>query len=354
MISSSVGVTVPPRVAAIISRFEGPARSNQSNPAGSVDFYSALEAETQRQKAVFEVSPPTTHSGVLPGGMAYSTTPLSGRLYGSSGQANAVIKAASRHLGVPYQWGGNNAAEGFDCSGLVKHAFAEIGVEMPRWSRHQATQGTKVDSLDDARPGDLLAFGEPVNHVALYVGDGQMLHAPKTGDVVRIGPIDRPITAIRRIVDNPPLSQNSRVASGIMSVASRPWNPANDAEAGYIPLFVDAGHRWGVDPALLAAVASAESGFNALAQSPAGAQGLMQFMPATAAEMGVDPWEPGSAIDGAARYLRKSLDQFGSVDLAVASYNAGRGAVANYQGIPPYAETRNYVSTVNEAWKARS
>ena len=78
----------------------------------------------------------------------------------------------------------------------------------------------------------------------------------------------------------------------------------------------------------------------------------MQFMPATAQEMGVDPWDPASAIDGAARYLRNSLDRFGSVDLAVASYNAGPGAVARHGGIPPYPETQNYVRTVLDAWRS--
>jgi soluble lytic murein transglycosylase-like protein len=77
-------------------------------------------------------------------------------------------------------------------------------------------------------------------------------------------------------------------------------------------------------------------------------------MPATAAEMGVDAFDPASAVDGAARYLRKSLDQFGSFELAIASYNAGRGAVSRYGGIPPYPETQNYVEKVLEAWRSRS
>jgi soluble lytic murein transglycosylase-like protein len=80
----------------------------------------------------------------------------------------------------------------------------------------------------------------------------------------------------------------------------------------------------------------------------------MQFMPATAAEMGVDPSDPASAIDGAARYLRTSIDQFGSTELAIASYNAGRGAVSRFGGIPPYPETQNYVEKVTQSWRSRS
>lgn len=260
----------------------------------------------------------------------------------------AVVAAASKHLGVPYLWGGTDAHNGFDCSGLVQDAYRQVGVEMPKWSRHQATMGVEVDSIDQAAPGDVLTFGQPVSHVALYVGDGQMLHAPKTGEVVKIEAIDRPIASIRRIVSG---QANPVTTAGVGGVGR--VNPG-EAERSYQPMFESAGAEWNVDPALLAAVASTESGFNPRATSPVGAQGLMQFMPATAAEMGVDPWDPASAIDGAARYLRKSLDQFGSTDLAVASYNAGRGAVARYGGVPPFSETQNYVQKVLAAREARS
>lgn len=267
----------------------------------------------------------------------------------------AVVNAAATHLGVPYLWGGTDAEHGFDCSGLIQDAYRQIGVELPKWSRHQATMGVEVSSIDAAKPGDILTFGEPVNHVGLYVGDGKMLHAPRTGEVVKIEEIDRPINSIRRVVDG---------ASGLSSLNPSPFGSVGAGaavvstgasfgpETPYAELFETAGRQHNVDPALLAAVAKAESNFNPQAVSPVGAQGLMQFMPATANEMGVDPWNPASAIDGAARYLRNSLDRFGSVDLAVASYNAGPGAVARHGGIPPYPETQNYVRTVLDAWRS--
>ena len=105
---------------------------------------------------------------------------------------------------------------------------------------------------------------------------------------------------------------------------------------------------YGVDPALVRAVVRNESGFNAGAVSPKGAQGLMQLMPGTAALMGVrDSFDPEQNIAGGVRYLRGCLDRFGhNVPLAVAAYNAGPEAVAKYCTIPPYQETQVFVNNV--------
>jgi soluble lytic murein transglycosylase-like protein len=109
-----------------------------------------------------------------------------------------------------------------------------------------------------------------------------------------------------------------------------------------------AAKKHGIDPALLAGLVKQESGFNPNAGSPAGARGLAQLMPATAAGLGVtDVLDPIQNLDGGAKYLRQQLDAFGGdVTRALAAYNAGPGAVQRYGGVPPYAETQNYVRIV--------
>lgn len=117
------------------------------------------------------------------------------------------------------------------------------------------------------------------------------------------------------------------------------------------PLFHDAASAYGLDPLLLRAVARRESGLNPCAVSPAGAMGLMQLMPATAAMLGVeDPFDPGQSILGGARFLRFLLDRYqNDLPFALSAYNAGRGAVERHGGIPPFAETRDYVSAILRA-----
>lgn len=109
-----------------------------------------------------------------------------------------------------------------------------------------------------------------------------------------------------------------------------------------------AAQRHGVDPALLKAVAHAESGFSPQAVSHAGAKGIMQLMDATARQLGVqDSFDPAQNIEGGARFLRQLLDRYdGNEMLAIAAYNAGPGAVDKWGGLPPYSETQAYLPRV--------
>ena len=123
--------------------------------------------------------------------------------------------------------------------------------------------------------------------------------------------------------------------------------PATEA---YDALIEEAARLYKLDANLIRGVMRAESSFNPMVVSPAGAQGLMQIMPALAEELGVtDPFDPRQNVMAGARYLRQMLDaHHGNLRLALASYNAGPGNVARYKGVPPFKETRNYVKKITE------
>ncbi len=139
----------------------------------------------------------------------------------------------------------------------------------------------------------------------------------------------------------------ARLTSGaVASLPSRaePW-------LGHIE---QAAARHGVDPRLLTALVWTESAFREDAVSPAGAIGLGQLMPGTAAGMGVDPHDPLQNLDGAATYIATQLRNFGSVDLALAAYNAGPGRVQRAGGVPNIAETQAYVRIVTDRYESLS
>ena len=121
------------------------------------------------------------------------------KLTNATGSAGDVLDIAQQYLGVPYVWGGEDPS-GFDCSGLVQYVFRQVGVDLPRVSGDQARAGEPVASLAEARPGDLVAFDAPVDHIGIYAGGGKMIVAPKTGDVVKIQDIYETPTAIRRVL----------------------------------------------------------------------------------------------------------------------------------------------------------
>jgi soluble lytic murein transglycosylase-like protein len=145
----------------------------------------------------------------------------------------------------------------------------------------------------------------------------------------------------------------SGIARYIISV-----NGSMEGSARYIATcIVDSSANNGVDPVLLTALISQESGFRPEAVSPVGAMGLGQLMPGTAKALGVDdPYDVAQNIEGSAKYLGQMLRKFAGkstpIVRALAAYNAGPGAVANYDGVPPYRETDSYVWSIGDKYVA--
>ena len=140
--------------------------------------------------------------------------------------------------------------------------------------------------------------------------------------------------------------QQASAAGSTTATAATPSSGPVDGQ--YSDLINAAAQKYGIDPALLKGLIRQESNFNPNARSGAGAAGLCQLMPGTAASLGcTNPLDPAQAIDAGAKYLSQQLKAFGGDPRkALAAYNAGPGAVQRYGGVPPYAETQNYVQSV--------
>ncbi|MBP7698289.1 MAG: lytic transglycosylase domain-containing protein [candidate division Zixibacteria bacterium] len=134
---------------------------------------------------------------------------------------------------------------------------------------------------------------------------------------------------------------------------SAPADAADPIQARFGRWIDEAAEANRLDSALIRAVIAAESGGNPRAVSPAGAKGLMQLMDTTAADMGVkEPFDARENIMSGTKYLRRLIDRFGDLKLALAAYNAGPGTVERHGGVPPYAETRAYVEKVLDSARA--
>ncbi|MHA7132025.1 C40 family peptidase [Oerskovia turbata] len=147
------------------------------------------------------ISSSLTSSGALSGAAASSTSTGALAATGAAGSAASVLETAKQYLGVPYVWGGESLAEGgLDCSGLVQLVFGAHGVDLPRVARDQMNAGAEVASLAQAQPGDLIVQ-RGGKHIGIYLGDGQMIHAPKPGRTVEITSVsDASVTTIRRVL----------------------------------------------------------------------------------------------------------------------------------------------------------
>ncbi len=347
--------SVQARIADIQGRFGGTSFASALTAASATNDANAAAATTDPSAlaSALGVDPSATDGSTSSAALASASAAAAAV---PRGGADAVIAEAKKYLGVKYVWGGEDP-KGFDCSGLVQYVYGKFGVAMPRIAADQATTGRAI-SKADARPGDLVFYGRPATHVGVYLGNDTMLDAPNSHSVVRIEKLWNNVSGFRRVLPD----------TAFTTAAAAPARPATAAlyatggatggsvaglaaklpAAGkpFAAAIVTAANRNGVDPKLLAALVWQESNFSARAVSPAGAQGLVQLMPATARGLGVDPMNPAQALDGGARYLKQQLNAFGRPDLALAAYNAGPSAVRKYGGVPPYRETQDYVARI--------
>ena len=195
--------------------------------------------------------------------------------------------------------------------------------------RHQQSQQLFNDGL--------------ISRVDLEKGEKELADAR-----AKVEQIAKEITAV-----NQPAQSLPEVVSNLVAEGNQVWSTGNVKVDNLIRYY---GGQYGVDPFLIYCTMAQESSFNTGATSPKGAQGLMQLMPGTAARYGVsNPYDVAQNIRGGTRYLKDLLQMFnGRVDLALAGYNAGEGAVMKYGNtIPPYTETRNYVRLIMKRYTTK-
>ncbi len=366
--------TTPPAVAELQAQFAelGPALQSglpsPSNPF-AVLLAAASEPSVSEPSTVSSLGSVSTGDDLTASALEPEFVSLASSSAGSAGSVgasstasgSAIVSEASKFLGVPYLWGGSSPS-GFDCSGLVQYVFAQLGVELPRGSVDQSEVGTPVASLAQAQPGDLLFFepgqngappGKP-GHVGIYIGNDQMIDAPETGETVQVQAVPCAPLCIRRLVVPTQATSAVQVSSAASTGNGAPVQMGTiSVPAQYAGVVEQAASQSGTPASLLAAILYNESRFQPDVVSSAGAEGIAQFMPATAAANGVSPFDPSSAIPGAADMLAQFHAAFGSWTDAIAAYAAGGGAVEAAGGVPQDGSTPQYVAkTLAEAGMA--
>jgi cell wall-associated NlpC family hydrolase len=320
-------------------------------PTDPFDILLAAASEPAADQPADSLAAAAEPTGVANDLVALASSSPASTAAGAGSSGDAIVSEAAQFLGVPYVWGGSTPS-GFDCSGLTQYVFSQLGVALPRTAAEQEQVGTPVATLAEAEPGDLLFFepgqnGAPpgeAGHVAIYLGNDEMIAAPETGENVQVQTVPEEPLAIRR-VNVPPDADAAAALETQAGSANSSVQMGNVAVPGQYASLIDAASATSGTPApLLAAILYNESRFNPSAVSSAGAEGMAQFMPTTAAANGVDPFDPTSAITGAADLLSSYHAAFGSWSDAIAAYASGGGAVAAADGVPSDGSTPSYVA----------
>ncbi len=219
-------------------------------------------------------------------------------------------------------------------------------------SREVSLEGTTPNLSPTGTTGTSLADASLAGNAASPVantGQGSSfaaaLQAATAAGAEPVAPIGA-LGVANPAVANPGVANQGIATAGVANLGVAAEGVPGSSQ--YDPLVEQAAARYGIDPAVLHGLIQQESGFDPEAQSSAGAAGLTQLMPGTASSLGVaNPLNPAESIEGGARYLSQMMSRFGgNTEDALAAYNAGPGAVQQYGGVPPYAETQSYVQKV--------
>ena len=237
-----------------------------------------------------------------------------------------------------------NIQEQFKVEKFPTDFQSKLDKEIERQDKLDAVQKSQNNSVPKVTPTEQNNSTQndsaQINTSKMQVTEEEVLQAAKIILAVASGNV-----AVPNVVTPSPVEKN--IADNDNHQKNSHQNSYQSDGSATEDLLNTSAQRNGVDPALVRAVALAESGMNQNEISDAGAIGVMQLMPGTAAALGVDPYDKAQNIEGGVRFLRQMLDQFGgNVPNALAAYNAGPGAVQRYGGIPPYKETQNYVGRI--------
>ncbi|MFJ1844135.1 MULTISPECIES: NlpC/P60 family protein [unclassified Streptomyces] len=172
----------------------------ERNQAAATHHKRTVEHKLARAKQLLDALPDADRADFERASRAgrYDVLPAAADLPAGSARAAVAVMAVRQALGRPYIWGANGPA-GFDCSGLMQWAYAQAGVSLPRTSQAQRYAGHMVP-LSEARPGDLVAYRADASHIGMYVGNGQVIHAPYPGAPVRYDPVGMmPVSSVTRV-----------------------------------------------------------------------------------------------------------------------------------------------------------
>lgn len=299
----------------------GAAKSTSKNSETTGDFSTKLAS----QISAANKATPTRTSG-------------KGQIQGAPGTAEAFVEKVRSYIGVPYVWGGTDPAKGLDCSGLVQTAAREVGVTLPRVTYDQQHSGVEVDGIENAKPGDLLILRNS-GHVAVYVGNGKAIHAPRPGKTVTEANVSDlgPIVTIRRVMPSAGDAPGAPV-----SAVNAPKAPETAKAASHVTPSVEDSDKSEAPAGVTANAAFRDNG-SAVAPSPdAVAAGLVSLLGALGnAALAQNNAASGPANRGAANPGNPSAD------LAAALVGALSGAGAGTAGANPLAALKGTANSNN-------